>query len=101
MTKFAQVGDFCPDESCPDYGKHQDAQQHNIIKYGKTKAGRQRYKCKTCNAQGTMDRIRAFPGRVSRLYALAVPAQQKCYYRERRHYHSLCRPRSNRQPSLG
>lgn len=24
-------------------------QQQNIIKFGKTKAGRQRYKCKTCN----------------------------------------------------
>ena len=53
MTKFAQVGDFCPDESCPDYGKRQDDQQHNIIKYGKTKAGRQRYKCKTCNGTFT------------------------------------------------
>ena len=49
MTKFAQVGDFCPDETCPDSGKRQDAQQHNIIKYGKTKAGCQRYKCKTCD----------------------------------------------------
>ena len=53
MTKFAQVGDFCPDESCPDYGKRQDDHQHNIIKYGKTKAGRQRYKCKTCNGTFT------------------------------------------------
>ena len=53
MTKFAQVGDFCPDESCPDYGKRQDDQQHNIIKYGKTKAGRQRYKCKTCDGTFT------------------------------------------------
>ena len=53
MTKFAQVGDFCPEESCPDCGKRQDDQQHNIIKYGKTKAGRQRYKCKTCNGTFT------------------------------------------------
>ncbi len=53
MTKFAQVGDFCSDESCPDCGKRQDDQQHNIIKYGKTKAGRQRYKCKTCNGTFT------------------------------------------------
>jgi len=49
MTKFAQVGDFCPDETCPDFGKRQGNQQHNIIKYGKTRAGRQRYKCKTCD----------------------------------------------------
>ena len=53
MTKFAQVGDFCPDETCPDYGKRQSDQQHNIIKYGKTKTGRQRYKCQTCGATFT------------------------------------------------
>ena len=53
MTKFAQVGDFCPSETCPDYGKRQSDQQHNIIKYGKTKIGRQRYKCNTCGATFT------------------------------------------------
>ena len=53
MTKFAQVGDFCPDETCPDYGKCQSDLQHNITKYGRTKTGRQRYKCKTCGATFT------------------------------------------------
>ena len=53
MTKFAQVGDFCPNESCPDYGKRQSELQHNITKYGKTKAGRQRYRCKTCGGTFT------------------------------------------------
>jgi len=53
MTKFAQVGDFCPEETCPDYGKRQSDQQHNIIKYGKTKTGCQRYKCNTCGATFT------------------------------------------------
>lgn len=53
MTKFAQVGDFCPNETCTDYGKRQSDQQHNIVKYGKTKAGRQRYKCNTCEATFT------------------------------------------------
>ena len=53
MTKFAQVGDFCPDETCADYGKRQSDQQHNIVRYGKTKAGRQRYKCETCGATFT------------------------------------------------
>ena len=48
MTKFAQVSDFCPNEVCPDYGKLQSDQQHNIKRFGKTKAGRQRYQCKTC-----------------------------------------------------
>ncbi len=49
MSKFAKAGDFCPEKSCLDYGKLQTAtEKHNIIKYGRTKAGRQRYKCKTC-----------------------------------------------------
>lgn len=49
MSKFVKAGDFCPEKSCLDYGKIQTAtEKHNIIKYGRTKAGRQRYKCKTC-----------------------------------------------------
>ncbi len=49
MDRFGKVGDFCSYESCPDYGKPQNrVEKPNIIKYGKTKAGRQRYKCKTC-----------------------------------------------------
>ena len=53
MSEFAQVGDFCPNEICSDYGKLQGDQQHNIIRFGKTKAGRQRYMCKTCKATYT------------------------------------------------
>ena len=53
MEKFAQPGDFCPKEACPDYGKLQDAQQHNIKKAGLTKKGVQRYECKTCGATFT------------------------------------------------
>ncbi len=48
MPEFAQVGEWCPNENCPEYGRCQGAQQHNIVKYGTTKAGCQRYKCKTC-----------------------------------------------------
>jgi transposase-like protein len=48
MSKLAQVGDFCPNEACPNYGKLQSERQGKIIKFGKTKAGRQRYECKTC-----------------------------------------------------
>jgi O-methyltransferase involved in polyketide biosynthesis len=32
MSKFAQVGDFCPNKACADYGKRQGEQQHNIIR---------------------------------------------------------------------
>ena len=48
MTQLAQVGDFCPNETCPDYGQLQSDQKHNIIQFGRTKQGRQRYKCKSC-----------------------------------------------------
>jgi len=49
MEQFAKTGDFCPNEACPDYGKLQDDHpQRNIIKFGKTKKGVQRYRCKTC-----------------------------------------------------
>jgi transposase-like protein len=53
MSQFAQVGDFCPNETCADYGKRQSDHQHNVVKFGKTKAGRQRYWCKTCGATFT------------------------------------------------
>ena len=49
MPKEARVGDFCPNSGCGDYGKLQSEEQTNIIKFGNTKAGRQRHKCKTCN----------------------------------------------------
>ncbi len=50
MVQFAKVGDFCPNEACPDYRKLQDGQaQQNIKKAGKTQRGVQRYQCKTCH----------------------------------------------------
>lgn len=48
MAKLAQVGDYCPNEKCRDYGLPPSAQRRNIIKFGHTQAGRQRYKCTTC-----------------------------------------------------
>ena len=48
MSELVRPGDFCPISECDDYGKPQGEDQTNIIKSGKTKAGRQRYKCKTC-----------------------------------------------------
>jgi transposase-like protein len=53
MSKFAQTGDFCPNEHCADYGQRQSERQRNIIRFGKTKAGRQRFQCKTCRATFT------------------------------------------------
>ena len=49
MSKLVRPGDFCPKRDCDDYGRLQSERQQNIIKIGKTKAGRQRFKCNTCN----------------------------------------------------
>jgi Transposase and inactivated derivatives len=48
LSKFAHVGDFCPNAACVDHEKLQSEHQQNIIKFGKTNAGRQRFRCKTC-----------------------------------------------------
>lgn len=47
--KLAKPWDFCPNEECQDYQKLQEGlEKKNIQKYGKTKAGKQRYQCTTC-----------------------------------------------------
>ena len=49
MERLVQSKDFCPNESCPDYGKLQNGQdQANLKKIGRTSRGVQRYQCKTC-----------------------------------------------------
>jgi transposase-like protein len=48
MEQFAKPGDFCPNEACPDYGKLQNGQQQNLEKFGYTRKGVQRYRCRTC-----------------------------------------------------
>jgi len=45
MSDLAEVGGFCPNDSCSDAGKTDSG---NIIKYGRTAKGLQRYRCKTC-----------------------------------------------------
>jgi hypothetical protein len=40
MVELASVGDFCPNPNCECYG---DVEAKTIIRYGKTKEGRQRY----------------------------------------------------------
>ena len=50
MTELVQVGDFCSNPECADYGKVQPNQHKaNIMKYGRTKNGSQRYYCQTCH----------------------------------------------------
>lgn len=48
MEQLARTGDFCPNEACRDYGKRQGGPQRNMIKFGQTENGVQRYRCKTC-----------------------------------------------------
>jgi transposase-like protein len=49
MDQFANVGDFCPNEVCPKYGKLQEKQsKRNIKKNGFTPGGVQRYQCLSC-----------------------------------------------------
>jgi transposase-like protein len=45
MSELAEVGDFCPNGNCPEAGK---TDEDNIVKYGTTAKGLQRYRCKTC-----------------------------------------------------
>lgn len=54
MDQLANVGDFCPEEDCRDYGKLQEKQsKRNIKKHGQTKNGTQRYQCLTCGKSFT------------------------------------------------
>lgn len=49
MSIVGLRGKFCLNEACPNYGKMPLVPlQNNIIKCGKTKTGKQRYKCNTC-----------------------------------------------------
>ena len=45
MGELGTVGSFCPNADCPDYGK---VGIGNIIRYGTSNEGRQRFQCKTC-----------------------------------------------------
>ena len=47
MEQLVNVGDFCPNEDCEDYGQ---TGRSNIRKFGKTEKGVQRHQCKTCHS---------------------------------------------------
>ena len=42
---LARVGTYCPNKGCSSYGQ---IGQGNIVHYGKSRQGRQRYLCKVC-----------------------------------------------------
>jgi transposase-like protein len=56
-NQLAQVGQFCPNEQCELYGDIEAAQ---IIRFGKTKNGTQRYRCKGCGQTFTETRGTGF-----------------------------------------
>ncbi len=45
MSELVTVGSFCPYASCTEYGK---VKAGNIVQYGKSRQGQQRYQCKMC-----------------------------------------------------
>jgi transposase-like protein len=45
MSQLVSVGTFCPYGECADYGQ---MGKGNVIQYGKSKQGQQRFQCKTC-----------------------------------------------------
>src|ERR687898_3253906 len=50
---LTSAGAFCPNEECRHYAQ---ADEGNIIKYGRSKQGVQRYQCKSCGTTFTATR---------------------------------------------
>lgn len=51
MTQeLVTVGEFCPNEECKEYGQ---VENNQIVRYGKTAAGVQRYQCRCCGKSFT------------------------------------------------
>jgi transposase-like protein len=51
MAALARPGDFCPCDDCPDVGRTNakgHARSPNIVKYGLTPQGKQRFRYTTC-----------------------------------------------------
>ncbi|MAZ75271.1 MAG: hypothetical protein CL929_06610, partial [Deltaproteobacteria bacterium] len=54
MRRLAQVGDFCPNSSCSNHDQcAEEGSLGIIIKHGKTRSGRQRFRCKVCGSSFT------------------------------------------------
>jgi transposase-like protein len=50
---LASVGTFCPNEECRHYAK---VDEGNLIKFGRSRQGVQRYQCKSCGTTFTATR---------------------------------------------
>ena len=60
MSELASVGEFCPNDQCSDAGR---TGADNIIRYGKTGNGRQRYRCRTCGKTSSETTGTVFSGK--------------------------------------
>jgi transposase-like protein len=58
--RLVSPGSCCWNQDCPDYGK---VEQGNIIKFGRTNKGTQRYQCKTCQQTFVETKGTVFYGR--------------------------------------
>ncbi len=59
-TRLVSPGSFCWNPDCPDYGK---VDLGNIVKFGYTKKGTPRYRCKTCGKTFVETKGTVFYGR--------------------------------------
>ena len=59
-TRLVSPGSFCWNQECSDYGK---VGLGNIVKFGRTKKGTQRYRCKTCGKTFVETKGTVFYGR--------------------------------------
>jgi transposase-like protein len=57
--QLVSAGTFCWNPTCPDYAQ---TQRGNLRRFGKTKAGVQRYQCKTCHQTFTETKGTPFYG---------------------------------------
>ena len=60
QSRLVSSSSFCWNQDCPDYGK---VNQGNILKFGRTRKGTQRYQCKSCRKTFTETRGSVFHGR--------------------------------------
>jgi transposase-like protein len=58
--RLVSPGSFCWNQDCPDFGK---VDHGNIIKFGRTNKGRQRYQCKGCQKTFVETKGTVFYGR--------------------------------------
>jgi transposase-like protein len=47
QRRLVSAGTFCPNKECPLYAK---VEEGDLIKYGRSRRGLQRYQCKSCRS---------------------------------------------------